>query len=88
MLDEIAQLSGEEQVELLRGLTRVLRSDGPAGHVSIEAVRQAVATREHIRRRLDEAALLPGSINADLDEVRDGRLDELLDGTSLRDQAQ
>lgn len=86
MLDEIAQLSGEEQAELLNGLPRVLRSGGTAGHLSIEAVRQALATRERIRRRLDAAAQSPGSINADLDEVRDSRLAELLDSSTTRDQ--
>lgn len=88
MLDEIARLSGEEQAELLQDLPRVLRSGGTPGRLSIEAVRQAVATRERIRRRLDEAAVSPGSINADLDEIRDDRLEELLDGTSMQDQVQ
>lgn len=83
MLDAIARLSGEEQVELLHGLPRILHSGRPAGRISIEAVRQAVATRERIRQRLNAAAQLPGSINADLDEVRDGRLEELLDGISV-----
>lgn len=86
VLDEIARLSGEEQAELLNGLPRVLRSGGTGGNLSTEAVRQAIATRERIRRRLDAAAQSAGSINADLDEVRDGRLDELLGGAAMRDQ--
>lgn len=83
MLDEIARLSDEEQVELLHGLPRVLHSGGISGRISIEAVRQAVATRERIRRRLDEAAVSPGSINADLDEIRVDRLEDLVGTASV-----
>ena len=88
MLNEIARLSGEEQVELLHGLPRVLSSGGTPGRISIEAVRQAIATRDRIRQRLDRAQQSPGSINADLGEVRDDRLQDLLDGAGTRDQAQ
>lgn len=98
MLDEIARLSREEQAELMRDLPRVLRhghTEGSRGRLSSEAVQRAIDTRERIRQRLDAAKQSPGSIRADLDEVRDGRLDELLgdsvgDNTrqAMRDQAQ
>jgi hypothetical protein len=89
MLDEIARLSGEEQAELVRDLPRVLRHRGE-GHrsLTLEAVQRAIGTRERIRQRLAAAAQPTGSIDADLDEVRDGRLEELLDGGGTREQPQ
>jgi hypothetical protein len=95
LLDEIAQLSSEEQAELMRVLPPVLGSGrisgdqtDAQGHLSLEAVQRAVETRERIRRRLDAEAQSSGSISADLDEVRDSRLDELLGDDSTQDQAQ
>ena len=93
MLDEIARLSSEEQAELIRDLPQVLghrqiSGDQPdaQGHLSLEAVQQAVETRERIRHRLDAAVQSPGSISADLDDVRDSRLDELLGGGTSQEQ--
>jgi hypothetical protein len=89
LLDETARLSREEQAELLRDLPRVLQPAlGHVARLSTEAVRQALETRERVRRRLAVARRSPGSINADLDEVRDGRLEALLASGEARDQAQ
>jgi hypothetical protein len=95
MLDEIAHLSREEQAELLRDLPRVLgHISGPGtqtsgqARLSMEAVLRAVETRERIRGRLDAGKLSSGSINADLDELRDRRLEELLGDDSTQDHVQ
>jgi thioesterase domain-containing protein len=88
MLEEIAHLSREEQAELLQRLPRVLRAGGPPRQLSMEAVQQAITARERIRARLHVAAQSPGSISADLDEVRNGRLDDLLRDGVTQDGAQ
>lgn len=83
LLDEIAQLSPEEQAELMHDLPHVLQRGSKVGHrggPSAEAVQQAIQTREQIRQRLAAAQQSSGSINEDLEEVRNDRLDELLDG--------
>jgi hypothetical protein len=77
MLGEIARLSHAEQAELLRGL-QVLHSAAGASQLSMDAVQQALGTRERIRRRLAAAGQSAGSIGADLDDVRAGRLAELV----------
>lgn len=92
MLEEIARLSPEEQAELLRDLPGALRNGqqrrggDDRGRLSLEAVRSAIDTRERIRLRLAAARQSPGSISADLDEVRDGRLEQLLDGSTEQGQ--
>lgn len=89
MLDEIARLSREEQAELIRDLPRVLHSEhngrtsvGTRGGPPLEAVQHAVELRERIRRRLATASQSPSSINSDLDDVRNDRLDDLLDSSA------
>src|SRR5215469_10089065 len=94
LLDEITRLSPEEQAELMRDLPRVLQHGSNGGHrgqqggLSAEAVQQAIQTREWIRRRLATAQQSPGSINEDLEESRNDRLEELLDGGlgAMKDQ--
>lgn len=85
MLDEIAQLSREEQAELLRDLPHVLhdedaeRKDRILGGLQLAAVQQAIELRERIRQRLASAAQSSGYINDDLDTIREERLGELMD---------
>ena len=79
MLEEIARLSDEEQAELLHGLPQRLHGAAVPARLAMDALRQAVDVRERIRRRLESAGQSSGSIDADLDEVREGRLAELLD---------
>lgn len=88
MLGEIARLSDDEQGELLDGLPSVLHRAAGSSWLSIDAVRQAVSTRERIRRRLADTGQAAGSISADLEEVREGRLAELSDDGAARDLAQ
>jgi hypothetical protein len=78
ILDAISQLSPEEQLELAHDLPQVLRARSYTGYLSVEAVRHAVQLRERIRQRLAAAGQPPGSIDEDLDAIRDGRLDDLL----------
>lgn len=80
MLDEIARLSREEQAELMRDLPRVLRDGENDRNARIVAVQQALELRERIRRRLATVAQTPGSVNDDLDTIRDERLGELANG--------
>jgi hypothetical protein len=77
ILDAISQLSAEEQLELTRDLPHVLRPVSQGGTLSAEAVRQVGQIRERIRQRLDAAGLPLGSVDEDLDAVRDGRLDDV-----------
>lgn len=88
VLGQIAELSDEEQGELLTGLPRVLHVAANAAPLSVEAVRQAVETRERIRRRLDQAGESAGFISADLEEVREGRLADLSGEGISQDQPQ
>ena len=77
ILDAISQLSSEEQAELARDLPHILRAGSQTGVLSLEAVRQVVQVRERIRQRLIAAGLSLGSVDDDLDAVRDGRLDDV-----------
>jgi hypothetical protein len=86
ILKAISELSHAEQIELARDLPLVLESGSEIGRLSTEAVRQAIATRESIRRRFDATGQLPGSVDQDLDAVRDDRLDELMDDNQTQDQ--
>jgi len=86
ILKAISELSRAEQIELARDLPYILESGSEIGRLSTEVVRQAIATRESIRRRLEAAGQLPGSVNQDLDTVRDDRLGELMDDNQTRDQ--
>jgi hypothetical protein len=83
LLDEITRLSAEEQAELLRDLPRVLQhgrdEGGQRGGPTMDAVKQAIETRERVRQRLATMRQSPGSVNDDLEEVRNGRLEELVD---------
>jgi hypothetical protein len=85
ILDAISQLSTEEQLELAHDLPQVLRTGSQSGYLSAEAVRQVVQIRERIRQRLVAAGQPLGSVDADLDAIRDGRLDDL---SSERDALQ
>jgi len=76
VLDEIAALTPEEQRELAQALPRVVRVELDAAR-RMSALEQAIATRERIRARLMADGQPTGSIDADLDEVRDGRLADL-----------
>jgi hypothetical protein len=77
VLGQIAELSDEEQGELLTRLPRVLHAAANSAGLSTDAVRLAIVTRERIQRRLADIGASAGSINADLDEVREGRLDDI-----------
>ena len=85
MLGEIARRSDEEQDELLHDLPRVLRRPAGSPGPSAAAVRQAIETRERIRRRLAADGQLAGSIAADLDDLREGRLDGSIAHKAQRD---
>jgi hypothetical protein len=87
ILDAISQLSPEEQLELAHDLPQVLRTGSHNGYLSAEAVRHAIQVRERLRQRLAAAGQPPGSIDEDLDAIRDGRLDDLLgDSDQAQDQ--
>lgn len=85
MLDEIARLTREEPVELLRDLPHVLhdensgRKDRILVAPQLAAVQQALEVRERIRQRLASIAQSSGYINDDLDTIREERLGELMD---------
>jgi len=85
ILDAISQLSTEERLELARDLPQVLRAGSQSGYLSAEAIRQVGQIRERIRQRLVAAGQPLGSVDADLDAIRDGRLDDL---PSARDAMQ
>jgi hypothetical protein len=74
VLREIAQLSDDEQGEILNGLPTVLHRATEFSQLALGAVRQAVATRERIRRRLAEASVSADSITTNVDGVREGWL--------------
>jgi hypothetical protein len=76
MLEEIAQLTDDERTELLDALPTVLRKTHTEG-LSVETVRRTIEARERIRARLLTDGLSFGSVEDDLDMVRDGRLNEL-----------
>ncbi|HEV2404961.1 MAG TPA: hypothetical protein VGR88_05890 [Ktedonobacterales bacterium] len=77
MLDEIGKLSADEQSELLRDLPAVLRGHSTPGGVNPAGVQAALALREQVRVRLASEGGSAGSVEDDLDNVRDGRLGEL-----------
>jgi hypothetical protein len=77
LLDEIARLSPEEQGELLEELPQVLHRQPQADSLQLAAVQEAIATRERIRRRLLAQHQPLGSVDADLEAVRQERLADL-----------
>ncbi len=77
MLDEIGKLSADEQSELLRDLPAVLRGLPTSGGVNPVGVEAAIALREQIRARLAAEGGSVGTIDDDLDYIRDARLKEL-----------
>lgn len=76
VLEEIEQLSPEEQRELIQALPRVMQAD-IATHERLAALRQAIAVRERIRARMAADGVELGSVAEDLEEVRSGRMDDL-----------
>jgi hypothetical protein len=85
MLGEIARLSDAERSEVLNSLLEMLRGAAGSRRLSMDAVEQAVSTRERIRRRLADTGQSAGSISADLEDVREGRLAELSDDWAAQD---
>lgn len=77
ILDEIRQLSPEEQRELTAALPGVVRRQGERHGLTVEAVRQAIETRERIREEMLAEGQEPGSTLEDLDTVREERLRDL-----------
>jgi hypothetical protein len=77
MLDEIGKLSEDEQSELLRDLPAVLHVLPTSGGVNPVGVEAAIALREQIRARLAAEGGSVGTIDDDLDYIRDARLKEL-----------
>ena len=80
ILDEIAQLSPEEQQELKRLLPRVLAERPPSAGLNLASVEQVIATRERIRARLLAEGKPLFSISDDLEAMREERLEELMSG--------
>ncbi len=80
ILDEIAQLSPEEQQELQQLLPRVLAESPPSAGLSMAALEQATATRERIRAQLLAEGKPLFSISDDLEAMREERLEELMSG--------
>lgn len=76
VLEEIEQLSPEEQHELIRALPRVMRAD-IATLERLAALQQAIAVRERIRARIVADGVELGSVAEDLEEVRSTRMDDL-----------
>ncbi len=78
VLEQIAGFSPEEQQELLQALPGVMRENPQRGRLTLEAVERAIANRERIRARLLAEGRPLGSINDDLEALREERLDELM----------
>lgn len=77
VLGEIAQLSREERQEFRAALPGVLEADTDGG-LNSAALAQARANRERIRARLRAEGRPFGSVNEDLELVREGRLRDIM----------
>lgn len=77
MLDEIARLSREEQAELVEHLPRVLDRGVQVSQLTAAAVQTAIQLRESFRARAKASGRKVGSLEDELDEVRDSRLSDL-----------
>ena len=80
ILEEIAQLSPEEQHELQQLLPRVFAGAPPSASLRLAALEQAIATRERIRAQLLAEGKPLFSINDEIEAMREERLAELLQG--------
>ena len=85
VLEQIAGFSPEEQQELLRALPGVMRENAQPGRLTLEAVERVIANRERIRARLLAEGRPLGSIDDDLEALREEGVDELMGFVSAAD---